>query len=102
MAVPAGMVAVMGLAAVIAMPGLAAEFGRTAADDIPHGFGMAGQDVFWVLLGIIGSVLAEDVRQGTHRIRMISLRMRVGSVRSGLMSWVYTIVVLGSVCPRYC
>jgi len=57
------MVAVMRIAAVFAMPGLPAEFRRTASDDIPHGFDMAGQDVFLMLLMIIGSVLAEDVRQ---------------------------------------
>jgi len=35
---------------------------------------------------IFGSVLADDVRHSIHRMRMISLRMRVGSSRSCLMS----------------
>ena len=40
----------MSFAAVFAMPGLSAEFGRTASDDVPHGFDMAGQDVIGVVL----------------------------------------------------
>jgi hypothetical protein len=53
----------MGIPAVIAMPGLSAEFRCSASDDIPHGFGVARQDVVGVFLEVIGSVLAEDVRQ---------------------------------------
>ena len=63
MAIPAGMIGIMSVTAVIAMPGLPAEFRGTASCDIPHGFKMAGQDVGRMLVQIIGSVPADDVRQ---------------------------------------
>jgi hypothetical protein len=63
MSVPAGMVGVLCFPAVIAMPSLAAELGRTAPNGIPHGFNMAGQDVGLMLVLVIGSVPADDVRQ---------------------------------------
>ena len=86
MAISAGVIRVMGFPAVLAMPGLTAEFGCSASHDLPHGLAVAGQEIFLMLLIIIGTVLAKDVRQGVHRIRMTSLRMCVGSSISCLMS----------------
>jgi hypothetical protein len=63
MAIPAGMIGIMSVTTVIAMPGLSAEFGRAASCDIPHGLDVAGQDVSLMLVLIIGSVLADNVRQ---------------------------------------
>ncbi|MCX5841082.1 MAG: hypothetical protein NTY16_06460 [Deltaproteobacteria bacterium] len=53
----------MSVTAVIARPGLPAEFRGTASCDIPHGFKMTWQDVSLMLVLVIGSVPADDVRQ---------------------------------------
>lgn len=63
MPVAAGVITVMALSTMVAMPGLPAQFGGTASADIPHGFKMAGQDVGLMLALVLGSVLADDVRQ---------------------------------------
>jgi len=63
MAIPAGMIGIMSVTALIAMPGLPAKFRGTASCDIPHGFKMAGQDISLMLVLIIGSVPADNVRQ---------------------------------------
>ena len=78
----------MDFPAMFALPRLTAKIRRTAVNDILHGFDMAGQDVILVLVMVIGSVLAEDVRQGAHRSAMALLVIWVGSGRSFLMSWV--------------
>jgi len=63
MAISAGVIRVMGFPAVLAMPGLTAEFGCSASHDLPHGLAVAGQEIFLMLLIIIGTVLTKDVRR---------------------------------------
>lgn len=76
----------MDFPAMFALPRLSAKIRGTAVNDILHGFDMTGQDV--VLVMVIGSVLAEDVRQGAHRSAMTLLTRPIGSANARLISLV--------------
>ena len=78
----------MDFPAMFALPRLPAKIRGTAVNDILHGFEMAGQDVILVLVMIIGSVLAEDVRQGAHRSAITLLTRPIGSANARLISLV--------------